>query len=302
MKGLKTLMHKQDKVADILFDKSGYIKSVKKIYSEVLLPPGIRDINDPNEVRLGLQRWIIGRTIATNRRDIAPLREFYGTSTFMPETGVSLFDTYWFADDIYKDWEQENAYDNWDYKTDVMYIMISHPDRIRQYLNRDEPLNSPNFMVPGTAPRIWYCTKDPKTGQKRNVLLNKDSEMELAYYKNYLRKDKPETKGPIEKDIVSKRRYAILSHKVYCLTNVDTSKDIEMLSLEDIYNQYMIPGKRQIDNFRAACDGYHIPDWEEFIMHMYSLDDALERSDRELSDVGVLRDANTLEIIGFSKL
>ena len=66
---------------------------------------------------------------------MSELRAFYGSQTFISDTGVSLFDCYWFMDIArISTWEEENPYDNWDPKTDLLYTMIAHPENIRAIL------------------------------------------------------------------------------------------------------------------------------------------------------------------------
>ena len=57
-----------------------------------------------------------------------------------------------------------------------------------------------------------------------------------------------------------------------------------------------------MENLAHCCEYYEIPEWKEFFTNMSKFDEAVGNTERELSDVYVLRDSNTLKIIGFAPL
>ena len=150
MKGTCVLMHRNNKVATCTFDSRGFLKKISKIHDAKLLPIGIRE----ESMAIDLQRWLLLRSLAPNRTDIAPLREFYGSAALLSSTGASLQDCYWFADENHIDWEQENPYDNWDCKNDSLYLMLAHPIRLTKF-----DTNSPNLTISGRDPKIWFRSK-----------------------------------------------------------------------------------------------------------------------------------------------
>lgn len=278
MKGTQILMHKGEKVATCSFDSRGYLKSVSKIHNQKLLPLCVGE----NNPMLDLQRWILARNMATNRRDIAPLREFYGSAAFAPCTALSLFDCYWFANEEYKDWEAINAYDNWKAETDSLFLMISYPDELWKADN-----NSPNLTIPGRSERLWYRF------DKDIYLLHGDTQAqkEMAEYK--LANNNP---------IVMERNYTIVADKIYTMMKSETNKDVERISLEDMYNSCQDPEKSKMQNLQICCEKFGIPNWKNFFSAMCDFDEKIANTSRELCDIGVLRNSNTLETIGFAKL
>lgn len=276
MKGSYTLMHKNDKVATCVFDAMGYLKSVPTIYNKHLLPLCIGDANP----MLDLRRWILSRTLATNRKDVASLREFYGSSAFQTSLGTSLFDCYWFANNNHKDWEQENAYDNWDYKKDTLYLMLTNPEALTEI-----DTNSPNLTIPGRSQRLWYKENN------QFYLLHGDAQKEMTDYK----KNKDNV-------ILNPRDYFILKGTIYAKTKSETNKEIERYSFEDIYNLCQQSDKTKIQNLQICCEKFGIPEWKNFIYSMCEFDERTENTTRELSEIGVLRNSTTLETIGFAKL
>lgn len=280
MRGNHVLMHGNNRVAECKFDKNCYLEKIIKIENENLLPIGILN-KDAQITKINLQRWILSRSLAMNRKDVAPLREFYGGQLFISSIGLSLFDTYWFACDECQDWEECNPYDNWNYKNDMLYLMLSNPSEIRVF-----DLTSPNLTVSGKDPRLWFRNEKNKL-----VLLYGDAQKEMFEYRQT--KDNP---------IVMPKKYVIQNKKIYVEVPAQTSKSIERISLDDMYNVCQNPDKSKMTNLKITCEYFHIPNWKDFINYMCEYDETINNDQRELSDVGVLRDTKTLEIIGFSKL
>ena len=280
MKDTQVLMHKNDKVAECKFDARGYLKAITRVYNEGLLPIGV-DINKEGDYpKLDLQRWILARGLAVNRRDIAPLREFYGSEAFQTKNAISLFDSYWFADGDVREWDQINPYRVWDCKKDSVFLMFNNPEEVFEIDS-----NSPNLTIPGKSQRLWYSF-DGKL-----YLLHGDAQREMAIYKA--------GKG---NDLIAKREYRILFGQIYAIIQAQTSEDVEWISFEDIYNSCKDPEKSKSYNIRSCCEKYGIPNWIDFFSGMSAFDEKIGNDSRELCDVGVLRDAKTLEMKGFAKL
>lgn len=276
MKGTQTLMHKGEKVATCCFDSRGYLKSISKVYNAKLLPICVGEVNPV----LDLQRWILSRNLAANRKDIAPLREFYGSDAFLSDTGLSLFDCYWFANTQFSDWEKVNAYDNWDCKKDSLFLMFSHPDELQE-INK----NSPNLTIPGRNQKIWY-----RAGEDIYLLYG-NAQQEMTEYK-----------AANGNNIVAEREYIILAGNIYARKKADTNKDIERISLEDLYLSCQDPEKTKMQNLQICCEKYGLNNWRTFFTEMCKFDEVIENDARELCDVSILRNSNSLEIIDFAKL
>lgn len=291
MNGTKILMHKNDKVCECKFDSRGYLENVIKIFSKELLPIGV----DEEAINIEMQKWILSRSIAQNRKDIGSLREFYGSDTFIPQMGLSLFDCYWFSDNGDPIWEHVNAFDNWDCRTDSVYIMLARPEE-KQRIN----YNSPNLTIPGRDPRIWYrmdendtmvASADGSDENKELCLLYSNAQTQMSLYKKG--KDNP---------VVAKRTYVILHNNIYARVTAYTNKDTELVSLESLYHTVSDPKKSNMENLAHCCNYYKIPNWKEFFVNMSKFDEVTGNTERELSDVYVLRNSNTLEFTGFAPL
>lgn len=280
MKDTQVLMHAGDKVAECKFDARGYLKTITEIYDERLLPIGVDPTKGGDYPKLDLQRWILARGLAVNRRDIAPLREFYGSEAFQTKNALSLFDSYWFADKDLRDWEQASPYKNWNPRTDSVFLMFNHPEELRTISE-----SSPNLTIPGKAQRLWY------EDDGHFVMLHGDAQKEMQIYK--AGKGNP---------LIAKREYKILFGRIYVQTRAETDENTEWISFEDVYNSCKDPEKSKSFNIRKCCERYDIPNWIEFFSGMTAFDDRIGNDSRELCDVGVLRDVKTLEMKGFAKL
>lgn len=171
---VKTLMHKNVPVASLKITPDGILEDVVKVINTELLPE-----NNEN-VKRSLQRWLMLRQISRSRKDISPLRDFYGFKMFISKNMRSLYDCYWLKSES-ETWEEINAFENWDYQTE------------------DDKLN-------------------------------------------------------------------------------------------------------EMENLQKCCEHFKIPDWKPFINQMMEYDRLCKNSERELSDIRILRDADTLDIIRFDKL
>ena len=90
--------------------------------------------------------------------------------------------------------------------------------------------------------------------------------------------------------------------KIYVSTPIFTSKELELISFEDIYTSCYSDELNKYNNLKKCCLKYDIPYWEKFIECVCKLDEETENDTRELADIGVLRDTKTLEYKGFALL
>lgn len=280
MIGTYTFMHGDKKIADCKFDKHGYLDSISKIYDEKLLPISVQ-----TDYVCSLSRWITNRSLSSTRKDIAPLREFYGNDTFISEHGLSLQDQYWFANNKLNDWEKANLLENWEPEKDTVRLMLQEP----YLLFGSYDMDSPNLTIPGNTTRIWHKEKDTF------YLLYSNAQSEMLHYKNL-----PE--DAIEEHIYEKRSYSIYASQIYTKVHVPISLDTELVNFYDYYKLTENPEKSNMENLKHCCTVFEIPNWLSFLNKMTQYDELIGIQDRELQDLYLLRDTKTLEIKGFAPL
>lgn len=273
----KIVMHKDEKVAEYKCKSNGNFDKLIKVYNEELLPDRTK------KTEIALQRWMILRTPSNLRRNFSALKEFYGQEYFVSKNMRSLFDCYWIKNADEKiSWDEINPFTTWDASSDSIYMASYRPADFEGF---DE--SSPNLTIPGADPVVWYEFEDGIG------LINENAQKDMKEYK------KAKELGI---EIVSERSYKILSGRVFTFKNASTSDEIERIPFDTYYNAVEDPSKTKAENIKICCEKYGIPNWKEFISEMLEFDKACENSGRELFDIGVLRNANTLECISFDLL
>lgn len=278
----QVIMHKDTEVCHITLDDRGYVESVDSVESEELLPcvpeKNIKDL------KFGIQKWLLTRMISRGRSDYAPLRTFYGEERFVSKNRVSLADCYWAKEEDGKEtWSEVNPFKNWDEDSDSYFGILNEPEDTYMVDNV-----SPNLTIPGVEHRFWY-----RLGSQVGYL-NEAAQSDMAFYKKALEIGCG--------DIVAKRQYLILSGKIYTFTPSETSESVERVPFDVLYDACEEQGLSKMENLKKTCDTYGISKWKSFFSLMTKMDNATGNNERELCDIGVLRNSDTLEVIGFSKI
>ena len=274
---IKTLMHKNTPVVSMRISSTGALEEIVRVFDESLLPERGEDTTR------AMQRWLLLRGTSTARKDIQPLREFYGSKMFTSVNMRSLFDTYWLKVSADETWDSVNAFDNWDPDDDDIFLALLYP---RDF--EGPRYDSPNLTVPGSLERIWYKDETHSLG-----IICSDAQKEMSEY-NIAKKNNI--------SIVKPKSYFILGGTIFTYEMASTSKDIEQVSFDSLYNASEDKSLDKMENLQKCCETFHIPEWEGFLNEMLTFDELCGKEDRELSDIKVLRDADTLRILGFDKL
>ena len=158
------------------------------------------------------------------------------------------------------------------------------PDEIRR-VNGHIMSNSPNFTIPGSKQRIWYKTSNEL------LLLHGNPQTEISNYKK--------TKHI---STVAHRNYFILGDEICVSIVPQVNKKIERIPFNLLYNACEDKSKNKMQNLQYCCEINQIPNWKDFFTNMFEYDEIIGNHNRELADIGVLRDSQTFEIIGFENL
>ncbi len=274
---IKTLMHKNIPVCKIKVDEQNMLESVITVHNEKYLP------ENTNNLHQSLARWLMLRKMSLKRDDLSSIREFYGSSLFHSDSMRSLSDCYWLKCADTDTWENISPYSDWEYYNDDIYLALYDPEDYEFPFN-----NSPNLTLSGTDKKIWY--QDPIDGLGT---IDSNIQNQLYYYR--MAKN-----NGIE--IVKSRKPVILCNHLFAYTKSETSEEVEAISFDHLYNTTFDINLNKKANLQKCCEQFNIPDWESFFNELIKFDELCEKKDRELIDINVLRNANTLEIIGFDKL
>ncbi len=283
----KEILHKNDRVASVEMDSRGFIGKIYDVYNPDLLPCVYS--KDEADLKVGLQRWLLSRQLGRTRADIAPIKAFYGTDVFASKHMVSLNDSYWIKDteeagnEEDADWDNVSPFKNWDYEEDCYFDLLHDPENTYDVDNI-----SPNLTIPGNDPRFWYI-KDDEIG-----IITENSQRDMKTYKKALDLGFEE--------FVAKRSYMILQGTIYSFHPTGTSEKIERIPFDLLYDSVASDSEKKIDNLKNCCEKYNLPDWRKFLSAIMKLDNELGNKERNLCEIGVLRDSDSLEILGFEKI
>ena len=281
MFGRTQLMHKNDPVADIKIDAEGNIEEIFEIYNEELLPPSVSLAKDRN-LKIELTRWLNSR-IPKGRLDLLELSAL-SQKTFKYAGKISLLDTYWFKTSKDETWENTNAFDNWDSKTDPICLLNLKPE----YFKKSDTIVSPILALPGKSNRIFLKHKNGKI-----FIISPNVIKEMSFFKKNR-----------DNNDVAKRKYIIISDKLFSAKSLQTSKDKEMFPLSELIIKTNGFNPKTAQSIVNCFEYYGIKKeiYREFLKNMYSADENINDDSRDLDTIYLVRDSNTLKFEGFAKL
>lgn len=269
----KELMHKNTVVAEI--NETDFQISSVVVLNEELFPKS-GDEDPINNYR----RWKITRQTNPCRKDIQPYVGFYGHDNFISDSLRSLNDCYWLrkkGDST--TFEQISAFNIADLSEDGIFLSLVRPNDFEEFTK-----DSPNLCIPGNKPVFWY------QNENQIGLINRNAQADMFLYK---------TAKEHNLDIVTPRNYLIIYNVIYTFKPIYTSPDIERIPFEQLYNTTKDSNLSNGANIQKCCEYYQIKDWKNFISKMIQLNKLIQIN---LSELYVLRNANTLEYLGFDNI
>ena len=277
----KKLMHKNTEVCSLFFKKTGTLEAIKNVKVPELLFGG----HNEEEATAKMRRWFIMRHLPYRRNDIHELLNFYNKEMFLPEdaTERSLSDNYWIKTTDEQCWENINAFDNWESDEDDIIRAVFRPE---EFVGANG--DSPNFTLPGAQERFWITHPDGRLG-----LANK-----AAHFESIIKRTAIEQGVS---DILASREFLVFAQNILIFTPTQTSQNIESISLDSLYFSLDTLSDSKMENLAACCETYGLNNWMDFFRKMSILDSQCDR-DRDLNDIAILRDANTLKYLSFALL
>jgi hypothetical protein len=275
-------MHKDSPVCDMTFDTAGNVSKVGRIYDEALLPPGV---DETKPLPYELTKWMQARVFSPSRPDMAFIRRYLKENVLKYAGQTSLLDTYWFrAAKKGTTWDEINPYDHFDHSHDPVCLLNLRPN----YIHPDTSMASPNLAIPGND-NAFFC----RGGDGKLYYLSEDIEKDMGYFK---RAD--------GSTITQPRKYTIISGRLYSAQASQTSKDVESFPMSAVYEKFRGDRPDSFDILTKALEheGLERGSIYEFLREMYSGDEKAEVDDREFSSIRLLRDTETLEVLGFARI
>ncbi len=287
------LMHKEIPVCEIgISDASFSIESVVKIYNPNHIPLGLWD-NDKINLRK-FNKWYKGRSIPASRQGLNQALDIIGIThqdeLILKCYGLSLSDQYWFKpDSLDLQWMDINFFDN-DFSEDVGNALFGNPTERDSF-----SLISPDNTSDGWLKKKWTIKdgkrwlvksgsapffQEPLNEKIASVIQSKLNHMPFVDYDLIFDDEQPLS---VCENFITPQTELISAYSVY-----------ETIPKEKSVSPY--------EHFLNCCKVQEIADVEKFLDYMLAVDYIIANSDRHFRNFGVIRNAETLEWIGFAPL
>ena len=285
-------MHRKTPVVPIEIDtETGVISKVGTATAPSHIPIGISWKN--NQLNRGdLNDWWQGRSIPASRQNIRQAMKVLGIAStdMLPAKcfGLSLSDQYW-INPVYSplDWDEINFFDK-PFSEDVGNVLFGNV-----------PIGALNLISPNNTSDGWLKKKWLIIDGKR-CLIKGGSD--------------PFQQQPINEVMaaVIMRRLGVphVSYTLlwendlpYSVCENFITAETELISAYNIHNTKKIKDPAKLyEHYVDCCNGLGIPNAQDMLDKMLTIDYLIANSDRHLNNFGAVRNAVTLEWIGVAPL
>lgn len=288
MSELYYLMRKNDKVTVVRIDELGNInRSLAHSVRHDIAPMANRYKDT------WLKEWWMDRAIPSSRNNIRKLLLDVGVESralFLTKNlGLSLTDYYWIKPmDSDLKWEDVNLFDN-AFENDTMDGFTGDS------LDKKELLYSPNSSLQGDIEKTWAIRKGERYLIKgNNSFLSSESINEVLAseihkrqgYDNYTDYELIKINGK--------------SYDYGCICKAFTSQKYELIPAWDIYSYKKKANNESVlQHILNVCKsfGMDVESFKRDLDYEIMVDFIMSGYDRHLNNFGVLRDAETLELV-----
>jgi len=315
------LMHKNIPVVDIIINSTnGYIEKIGIIHNLEHIPIGTTESSTQNAGkpnRALLNDWWIGRSIPASRDKIQSalcVLQMQMPATLIAKCyGLSLSDQYWICPKDFelegfglKDfdinnpiskhsvsaglkWEYVNFFDN-DFSKDIGEILFGHEPEDISYIDMFSPDNTSD----GWLQKKWVIQNGKRFLMKGGSGVFEQEPFNEVIASAILRRlgirHVPYTLSFLEK-------------KSYCLCENFVTTETEFIpAWRVIQTQKRDNRESPLTHLLRCCDKLEIPDVQLAIDKMLVLDYIIANEDRHYNNFGFLRNAETLEWLGFAPI
>lgn len=288
-----TLMHKRQAVADMELDEiTGYILKIERVYAAEHLPVGVpfkKSVAD----RKALNDWWTDRSIPASRSGVREALEHLNISNtkalLVKCFGLSLSDQYWIKpknSDI--TWDKINFFNN-SFSEDIGDVLFGNVKKAKEF-----DFSSPDNTSDGCLKKRWKIFEG-----KRCLVKGGSSPFRQQPFNEY-----------IASEIMKRLDISHVDYRViwdnglpYSVCEDFVTENTELVSAWRI----MQTQKKENDvsvyrHFVNCCEGLGIENIESDLDKMITLDYIIANEDRHLNNFGLIRNAETLEWIGFAPI
>jgi hypothetical protein len=290
-----TLMHKNIPVFDLEFTpSSGVASRIGKMSNPEHIPLGIVATSgyERGKVSCDLFNDWWGRSIPSNRDGLKPAMEamhLHSTRTLTGRcNGLSLSDQYWIRPRMSRQtWDSINFFTN-EFSLDVGKLLFGKEIDDMRMIN----LMSPDNTTDGWLRKRWIAVEGKQylmkggSGQYCQEPFN-----ELIATAILRRLKLPHAKYTLTFD----------DGKPYCLSENIVTPQTDMIPVCQVMKvREQESDESHFTHLLLCCDKLGIPNARDSLNKMLTIDFIISNEDRHWNNFAVLRDADTLEFLGFS--
>lgn len=288
-----TLMHKQIRVAEIeLDDATGFIQKIGTMYAPKHLPIGIT-VRGGIPDRAALNEWWTDRSIPASRsgvREALETLEITSTKMLLVRCyGLSLSDQYWICpENSNLTWDNINFFEN-DFSDDIGDVLFGTKKK-KDGLN----LSSPDNTSDGNLKKRWKIING-----KRCLVKGGSNPFRQQPFNEVIATEIMERLG------ISHIPYTVMWNKgaPYSVCEDFVTKDTELIPAWRIFQMQKRNNSTSVyRHFVNCCEALGIKNAVHYLDRMIVLDYIIANEDRHFNNFGVLRDAETLNWIGFAPI
>lgn len=288
-----TLMHKRLEVADLELDEiTGFIIKILNVYQPEHLPLGVaykKGIAD----RAALNEWWADRSIPASRSGVRDALEYLGISNtkslLVRCFGLSLSDQYWIrpiGSDLL--WENVNFFEN-DFSEDIGDVLFGHANKAENF-----DFSSPDNTSDGCLKKRWKIV-----GGKR-CLIKGGSGLEKQQTFNEVIATKI-----MELLCIPHVPYSLIweGGEPYSICEDFVDPETELIPAWRIMQTQKKDNNTSLyRHFVNCCEALGAGNMIPALDRMIVLDYIIANEDRHLNNFGLLRNAETLEWLGFAPI
>lgn len=288
-----TLMHKRLAVAQLqLDDASGFIQKIDSVSAPEHLPVGVA-VRKGVADRAALNEWWTNRSIPASRSGIREALERLDVAStrmlLVRCCGLSLTDQYWILPESADfTWDQVNFFSN-SFSDDMGNVLFGAPKKAEGF-----DFSSPDNTTDGYLKKRWQAAKE------RCSLIKGGSN--------------PYRQQPFNEVIASEAMERLgIEHIPYTVVWNDgapysvcenfVTENTELVSAWRIMQTQKKDNSTSVyEHLSNCCKALGAPDIVPKLDQMIALDYIIANEDRHLNNFGLLRNAETLEWLGFAPI
>jgi len=287
-----TIMHKNIPVADIEINEPAVaIVGVGTVHDVARIPLGVKSLK--GGIALDeLNDWLKSRSIPASRAGIRDLYARLGRESteylILKCYALSLSDHYWLRPiGASLNWSEINFFEN-DFSLDVGEMLFGREPADKQHIN----LMSPDNTSDGWLKKKWIIID----GERKLVKGGSDPWRQEPY-------NEVIASAIMRRLGIPHVPYTLIFDNGEPLSVCDNflSVETELISAWKVFHSKMMrDSDSEFTHFLRCCDSLGIADTQPAIDKMLALDYIIANEDRHFNNFGFIRNADTLEWVGFA--